>query len=56
MASKDKLDQIVALKTAGLCSCYNKTVDCVGKTLVNVWKLYCETTTTSTKPIPGQKR
>ena len=51
MASKTKRYQIVGLKTAEI----TKQFDVCRKTVLNDWKRYSETATTSNKPIPRQK-
>lgn len=57
MASKAKRVQIVALETAGISNRdITKQLDACRKTVLNLWKRYTETATTSSKPIPGRKR
>ena len=56
IAFKAKHDQIVALKTTGISNRDKQKSDLRYKTVVNVWKPYTETATTSSKPILDRKR
>ena len=54
MASKETRGQIIPLKTAGISNRdITEQLHVCRNTVFNVWKRYTETTTTSSKPIPG---
>ena len=56
MASIAKRDQIVALRTAGICNLDTaKQLGVCRKTVFNVWKRCTETATTSSKPYSWSK-
>ena len=57
MTSKEKRDQIVTFKTAGISNRnIRKRLDVCCKIVINVWKRYTESAVTSSKSIPGRKR